>query len=360
MTTLPRVLVTGAAGKSGRPTVLTLTERYSDVVQTRAMVRRDDDRAAELRAAGAEVVIGDMSSIRDLRMAMKGVQRAHLIAPVTNSYLDHAVNCAVAAQEEGVEHVMAIGQWLASESHPSLMTRRTYLVDQLLGWIPEVDYTVINVGFFADNIMAGLGIAAQLGVLRLPLGHGATALVSNEDIGRVAAGVLSNPAPYAGRTLRPTGPKVLTIEDIAAVFSEVLGREVRYQEASERMALKSIRAGGKRAPFEQTQVVHYLREYRRGTFAAGETTNVVEEVTGRPAENFQTIVRRYAAADPLTRRSLSNLLRAVRQVAKVMLTRPLELKRWERENSLPIIDGQDSIDATEWKRTHVVPNAFGA
>lgn len=360
MTTLPRVLITGAAGKSGRATVLTLTKQYSDVVQTRALVRRDDERAQALRAAGAEVVVGDMSDIRDVRRAMRGVQRAHLIAANTNSYLDHAVNFAVAAAAERVEHVVAIGQWLASESHPSLMTRRTWLVDQLLGWIPDVDHTVVNVGFFADNIMSGLGVAAQLGVLSLPLGSGATAPISNEDIGRVAAGVLSNPAPYAGRVLRPTGPEVLSPDDIAAVVGEVLGREVRYQEASERMMLKSIRAQGMRAPFEQAQVVHYLREYRRGAFAAGGTTNVVEEVTGRPAEDLKTIVSRYAASDPVTRRSFPNRLRAAGQVAKIMLTRPLDVKRWERENELPIVDGEDCVDAPEWQRTHAVPNAFGA
>ncbi|WP_072687103.1 NmrA family NAD(P)-binding protein [Rhodococcus marinonascens] len=359
MTALPRVLVTGATGKTGRATVLALIEHHSDVVQTRALVRTDDHRARALRDAGAEVVIGDMSDIRDLRRAMSGVQRAHLVVANTNNSLDHALNFVVAAAAERLEHVVAIGQWLASESHPSLMTRRTSLVDQVLRWIPEVDHTVINVGFFADNIMSGLGIAAQLGVLSLPLGRGATAVISNEDIGRVVAGVLSNPAPYAGRTLRPTGPQVLTPEDIAAVFGEVLGREVRYVEASERMALKSLRAEGRRAPFEQAQVVHYLREYRRGTFAAGGATNVVAEVTGRPAEDLTTIVRRYALSDPLARRSLPNLFRAVAQTAKVMLTRPLDLKRWERENDLPTVDGEDSIDVAEWNRTHAVPNAFG-
>ena len=134
---------------------------------------------------------------------------------------------------------------------------------------------------------------------------------------------------------------------------------MRYVATSERMSLKALRAEGRRAPFEQAQVVHYLREYRRGTFAAGGTTNVVQEVTGRPAEDFTTIVRRYAAADPLTRRSVANLVRAVGQTARVLLTRPPDLRRWEQANDLPTVDGEDAIDAAEWNRTHAVPNAFG-
>jgi NAD(P)H dehydrogenase (quinone) len=53
-------LVTGAAGQLGalgRTVTGLLLERGLPV---RAMVRREDDRAAALRAAGAEVVVGDL------------------------------------------------------------------------------------------------------------------------------------------------------------------------------------------------------------------------------------------------------------------------------------------------------------
>jgi uncharacterized protein YbjT (DUF2867 family) len=359
MTTLPRILVTGASGKTGGATVRALTQHHYHLVQTRALVRKDDARAQALRDAGAEVVIGDMSDIRDLRRAMSGVQRAYFVAPIANASLDYGVNFAVAAAEQHLEHVVVLGQWLSSPSHPSVLTRRTWLLDQLLSWIPGVDHTVINVGFFADNFMSGLGMAAQLGVLALPIGSGATAPVSNEDIGRVIAGVLANPAPYAGRTLRPTGPEVLSPEDIARVCGAVLGRQVRYTEASERMFLKSLKALNVADAFLQAQAVHYFREYRRGAFAAGETTDVVQEVTGRPAEDLETIARRYAAADPSTRRSLLNRLRAIGTMAKIMLTRPIDLKRWERDHGIPAITGEDCADSAEWKRTHAAPNAFG-
>lgn len=359
MTTLPRILVTGASGKTGGATVRALIQQHSDVVQTRALVRKEDARAQALRDAGAEVVIGDMSDIRDLRRAMSDVQRAYFVAPNTNNSLDHGVNFALAAAEARLEHIVALGQWLSSPSHPSVLTRRVWLLDQLFSLLPGGNHTVINVGFFADNYMGGLGAAAQLGVLALPLGSGSTAPISNEDIGRVAAGVLANPAPYAGRTLRPTGPEVLSPEDFARVFGTVLGRKVRYVEASERMALKSLKALDVGDSFMLAQVVHYFRDYRRGAFAAGGTTDVVLEVTGRPAEDLETIARRYAAADPSTRRSVPNLLRAMAQMVKIMLTRPLDVKRWERDQGMPVIEGEDCADSAEWNRTHAVPNAFG-
>ena len=171
--------------------------------------------------------------------------------------------------------------------------------------------------------------------------------------------MLANPASYAGRTLRPTGPKVLSPDEIAAAVGNALGREIRYLEASEAMFVKPMNALGLADPFVLSQAVHYLREYRRGTFELGYTTDVVMEVTGQPAEDFETIARRYAAADSSTQRSLPNLLRALGQMAKVVASRPLNLERWQREHAIPIIKGEDCADAEDWKRTHSPTNAFG-
>ena len=60
------ILVTGAAGQLGgigRPAAGLLLERGFPV---RAMVRRDDNRAVALRAAGAEVVVGNLLEPADV------------------------------------------------------------------------------------------------------------------------------------------------------------------------------------------------------------------------------------------------------------------------------------------------------
>jgi len=114
---------------------------------------------------------------------------------------------------------------------------------------------------------------------------------------------------------------------------------------------------------DQLLVAHGDRRrgvHRRGAFESGGTTDVVQEVTGRPAEDLATIARRYAAADPMTRRTLPNLLRAMVRMAKILLTRPVDLDGWRRHSGVPAIDGVDCVDTPEWIGTHDVPNAFGA
>jgi NAD(P)H dehydrogenase (quinone) len=354
--TLPRILVTGATGKTGRATVASLLER--DDVQVRALVRRDDERAHALREAGAEVVIGDMGDLRDLRRALSNVQRAYFLAPVGNHSLDYALNFAIAAEETGLEHVVVLSQWLASPSHGSVLTRRTWLIDRLLSWIPGVEHTVINVGWFADNYMPMLGMAAQLGVFPLASGAGTSPPISNEDIGRVVAGVLANPKPYAGRTLRPTGPASLSAPQIADAFATVLGRPVRHVDASDQMLNKTLSVL-QDDRFAQVQILHYMRDYRQGAFGMGGPTDVVQEVTGQPAEDFVTIARRYAAADPMAKRTLGNTLTVLFNGVRIALTSPLDTQRWARENGLPsLARTEDCVDATEWTASHATPQAF--
>ena len=66
------ILVTGAAGRLGavgRTVAELLLDRGLPV---RAMVRREDDRAAALRAAGAEVVLGDLLEPDDVYRVVNG------------------------------------------------------------------------------------------------------------------------------------------------------------------------------------------------------------------------------------------------------------------------------------------------
>ena len=112
----------------------------------------------------------------------------------------------------------------------------------MFSWMPNVDVVTVNPGWFADNYMAALEPIAQFGMMPMPLGEGMNAPPSNEDITRVIVGALTNPAPHIGNTYRPTGPALLSPQDIAATFAKVLGRPVKYFDAPAGMFTKVARA----------------------------------------------------------------------------------------------------------------------
>lgn len=349
MTAKPKILVTAAAGNTGRPTTLALLDRGFPV---RALVRSDDARAAELRDAGAEVVAGSLTDIADVRAALEGVRRAYFVAPFMPGALDAAVTFAAAAEEQRLEAVVSLSQWLADPAHPSLHTRRTWLSDQLLSWLPSVGSVVVNPGFFADNYMAALEPIAQFGLMAMPLGDGRNAPPSNEDIAAVVAALLADPAPHLGKTYRPTGPALLSPQQIADTFGRVLGRKVAYRDAPVWMLAKVGRSLGY-SDFALAQLRWYVDEHRRDTFAVGAPTDVVQRIAGRPAEDFESTVRRYVEASADARRTLTSRPRALGRLLKAMATPAPSMRGYARaHDDPPRPHAALAIDSPAWHVTH--------
>ena len=348
--TKPKILVTTASGKTGFATTSQLLEKGYPV---RAMVRIDDQRSEKLRRLGAEISVGNLNDMLDVRQALDGVQRAYYCPPMIRDTLAASVNFAIAAQENRLEMVTVLSQWLADPTSPSPHTRDVWLTSKLFSQISNVPSVTVNPGWFAFNyFMMGLDMVAQQGLLTLPLGEGLNAPPSDEDIARVVVGTLMNPEPHLGKTYRPTGPRLLSPHDIAEILGQVLGRKVRYQDAPVWLVAKVAKSAGV-PEFIIAQLLTYFEEYKRNAFGIGAPTNAVLEVGGREPEDFETIARRYAATTPNTKRSTSGLSRAMLTLGKALLTPGLDLERYARQHDFPqIYHARFAGDSPEWRETH--------
>ena len=74
----PRILVLTAAGRTGMPVALQLLDEGFPVT---AFVHRADQRSERLKAKGADIVVGSLTDINDMRTAMTGARRASFCAP---------------------------------------------------------------------------------------------------------------------------------------------------------------------------------------------------------------------------------------------------------------------------------------
>jgi NAD(P)H dehydrogenase (quinone) len=345
----PRILVTGAAGKTGTPTVLQLLEKGFPV---RALVRKRDDRSGALERAGAEIAVGSLEDPVELEIAMRGVQRAYFCPPLEPGTLRRAALFAVAAQEARLEVAVVLSQWLVDRTHLALHAREKYLSERVFAWMPDVKTITIVPGWFADNYMAAFEAISQFGLMALPFGQGLNAPPSNEDIAGVIAGALTRPDGLIGKSLRPTGPKLLSPDDIASTFGRVLGCAVRYQDAPMSLFLKFAKSIGI-SDFLVTQLHAFLLDYQRNSFGVGAPTDAVREVGGRDPEPFETIVRRYAAASSLSRRTVASMTRAVWNLTRAMMTSAPDVAALTGQLGHPtIINGTLAADSAAWRNTH--------
>ena len=349
----PKILVTSAAGNTGIPATLQLLDYGFPV---RAFVRSYDHRAKRLEDAGAEIFVGDLYSIADMRKAMTGVQRAYHCSPTQTNTLHFGAGFAIAAKEAKLEHVVMLTQWTAEANHPSVVTRETWMNEQLLKQLPNTTLTVINVGWFAENYFRGvLDTVAQLGIWPMPLGDGdvkKNAPPSNNDIAAAAVAALVDPATHAGNTYRPTGPELLSPNEMAAIMGKVLGRKVKYLDVPDWMVMKALISQGFPATMV-AQLVIYADEYRRGTFAINAPNNVVRDLTGQGAEDFETITRRVVASSPEAVRTFGNKLRAIWNFLKVPFAFGTNPKAIERRAEHVLLKSPTfDRDSQDWVESH--------
>jgi NAD(P)H dehydrogenase (quinone) len=343
-----KILVTGATGRTGLAVVDELLARD---VPVRAVVHSKDARSAALERKGAETVVADMFDPDQLLAAMRGTQRAYYL-PFYHPYMiQSAVSFAIAAQEAKLEAVVSLGQWLASPTHPSLSTQQAWLVDRVFSMIPGVAHVRVNPGYFADNYLRLIGYAAHLGVFPNITGDSKDAPPSNEDIARVVVAVLLNPEKHAGKVYRPTGPALLSANDMAEILSRVLRRKVRRIDLPWWMFLKAARTGNVGA-FLVSNLRYYVQDHKQGAFALSAPTNDVLEVTGRPAEDFETTARRYAAR-PEAQRNFGNWLRTFVDIMRTPLSLGYNPERLDRELRFPMPPAPRLAMANErWRVEH--------
>ncbi|MGH9643931.1 MAG: NmrA family NAD(P)-binding protein [Terriglobales bacterium] len=308
---------------------------------------------ARLKVQGAEIAVADMSDVEQVASALKGVQRAYYCPPLDPYMIQGAVAFAVAAKEARLEHIVGVTQWLASPSHPSLMTRQHWLVDRLFSMTPGVAHTIVNPGFFADAYLVTIGLAAHLGVFPWMYGNSRNAPPSNEDIARVAVATLTDPARHDGNSYRPTGPELLGAEDMAHSIGRAVGRSVRVVPTPPWLFMKAARMSG--IPIDVlSNVRYYIDDHKLGAFELGAPTSDVLDVTGSRAEDFETIARRYAA-QPRNQRTFGNWVREFAQFMMAPLSPGFNLDRYDRELRRPFPSvPQVAPDSKMWRREHSI------
>lgn len=350
----PKYLVTGATGKTGQQVAELL---LAEQLPVRALVHKRDARSDRLAALGAEVVVADLFDPDQLLDAIRGTQRAYYL-PLMHPQMIHAATAfAVAAREARLEAVVEMSQWLSHRAHPTGMTRQTWLIDQLFGMIPGMAHITLNPGMFADNFLRLIDFAAMLGVLPVIMGNSKSAPVSNEDMARSIVALLKAPDRYAGMRFRPTGPALLSGKDMARIIGRVVGHPVMSVKMPYGM-LSRVARMQRVDPYSISILRHYAEDSKRGAFEfEGGVTDVVEELTGSPAESFETTARRYAALQ-FARPTLANRLKVLAQFMAAPFALPYPLAKLERQWALPAPPNPSySIDDARWREEHSQQNA---
>jgi uncharacterized protein YbjT (DUF2867 family) len=140
---------------------------------------------------------------------------------------------------------MTVTQMSITETSASPQHKLHWLAEQVLAWsglpVVTVRPTVFLEGFFLRLAAAGVRDRDELA---LPLGDARTSPVSAVDVARAVAVILDDPAPHLGRVYNLTGYESAGLDHYARVFSEALGRTIRYRNVPLAAWVDQLRAFG--------------------------------------------------------------------------------------------------------------------
>ena len=296
MTDSGPILVTGAAGQLGavgRTVCGLLLDRGLPV---RAMVRREDDRAAALRAVGAEVVVGDLLEPADVYRVVSGCRRVYFGMSVSAGYLEATVTMAVVAREVGVDAVVNMSQMTVSQmsiqnTTSSGQQRQHWLSEQALAWSGLPVVTIRPTMFLESFFQLAAPTVRARGRIEVPFGRGKTSPVAAADVARVVAAVLADPGPHLGRIYELTGPRSQDMHGVAREFSDALNREITYSDIPAEDWERALKKVG--LPEHLTRHLVAMGElHRAGRY--DRLADGVERVTGRPAISVREFVSLHA------------------------------------------------------------------
>jgi uncharacterized protein YbjT (DUF2867 family) len=285
------VLIPGGGGV-GRAVFVKLRAQN---VLVRFMVRREDERAAELKGLGAEVVIGDLTRPETVAAALQDVGRMFFAMAVSPDHLLAATVVASVARQYGKLEAlvdlsqMTVSQMTATSTEESHQQRLHWLAEQVLNWsgLPVVH---VRPTVFLDTplftTMAARSIREN-GTIALPFGSGRTSPVALDDVARVVADVLRDPAPHIGQIYELTGPRSVDMTELAAAFARALDRPVTYVD----VPLDRWQAGLSRLglpPHTEQHVATMAKLHRDNRY--DRTADGVERVTGMPPQSIEAFV----------------------------------------------------------------------
>lgn len=216
------ILLTGVTGKTGGEAARQLLARGA---RLRAIVR-DEAKAADLKAAGVELVAGDAGDAATVRRALAGARKALLVLPNGRNQQAMETQFTDLAKAAGLEHLVKMSSMEAVAHAKTPIPRAHWAVEEHIR-ASGLAWTMVKPNFFMQNLLSSAASIRTQRRFSLPMGNGTTGMADVRDIGAVCAEVLTGRG-HEGKSYEITGPEVLTFHDVARRFTEVLGVTIEY------------------------------------------------------------------------------------------------------------------------------------
>jgi uncharacterized protein YbjT (DUF2867 family) len=280
------ILVTGATGKVGRQVVAALKARNAAF----RVISRNPNKVAEILGPDVAAIAADFARPDSLKPALAGVDHLFLLCGPHEHKAALEIGVVDAAKAAGIQHVVKLSVYGAAEDCSAQVMRDHRKVERHIERL-GFDWTHLRPNLFMQHFLNHAAAIKKEGVIHAPLDGARVSVVDTRDIGAVAAAALTERG-HARQAYELTGPAAPNYEEIAAVFSTLLGRSIRYESITAEAAHQRMRAAGS-AEWHATVLGEIYAFFRAGEGAR--ISDAIERVTKRRARSMEDFIRDHLA-----------------------------------------------------------------
>ncbi|MCH8929268.1 MAG: SDR family oxidoreductase [Candidatus Marinimicrobia bacterium] len=280
-----KILVTGANGNVSSALITNLVDKGASV---RGLVR-DESKGQSLKDSGVEIAIGNLNDQDSIEKALEGVEKVFLLTPVAEDAPQLAKNVIDAAVKQGSPYIVRVSAVGAASDAPSRNSRAHAETEADLK-NSGLPYTILKPHFFMQNMMMAAESIASEGKIYMPFKDGKLGMIDIRDVADVSAVILTEEG-HEGKTYTPSGPKSISMTEVAAAFSSALDKEVNYIDVPMEAADESLSGMGF-PEWNKNAYLEYFKAYSEGW--GDYTSSDVEDITGNPARSIETFAKDFA------------------------------------------------------------------
>jgi len=168
-----------------------------------------------------------------------------------------------AAKRAGAGHLLYVGALRAAESSSALAN--SHAPTEVSVRESGLPFTLLRNGWYTENYAREVPALRESGVLIASVGDARVASATRLDLAQAVGAVLTTEG-HVGKTYELSGDEAWTYNDLAAAFSEVLGRDVVYRPVSSEEHLEILTGAGVPEQFA-TMIVGVDAGIGEGAFA---------------------------------------------------------------------------------------------
>ncbi|TDO67499.1 uncharacterized protein YbjT (DUF2867 family) [Kribbella sp. VKM Ac-2571] len=268
------ILILSGKGKTGR--------RIAAQLEARGVLYRLASRSSERRF--------DWYDESTWAEAIRGTDTAYLAPPVGPTGLAQAGK--LVEQADGLRRVVLLsGRGVGSSGRDFAVYDGQLALENVVR-ASGLDWTIVQPAWFAQGFSEDfLRYHVLAGEIRLSAGNGGEAWIDTDDVGDVMTTALLDES-YVGQTIAISGPRTLTMTEIADELSTAIGRPIKYVDLDPETHVAELTEQGL-TPEDATAVrdlFTVIRNHRSEYVSDG-----VEQVLGRAPRDFTTWARETAA-----------------------------------------------------------------